>query len=311
MSPQATRRPWLAMALSMALPGLGQVYNGQVYKGLTMFALLALMTPASAWLAVHLPVERGLTLTVIAGALSALALYAWSIADARRTAHALTDGYSARPYNQGYAYVAFFLCGYAFVLSPLVAQTKAATLELFKVPTRSMVPALLPGDRFFVDKNVNRSGGAALWRGAIAVLTYPNNRTLLYVKRVIGLPGDHIEIKDSAIFVNGRPIEVPYDGNVADLERRAPINGQLVVEERGERGTYLVLWKRGGTLRKDMSIEVPAGQVFVLGDNRDATEDSRQFGVVPLADIVGVARQTLVSFDDDGIDWGSIGRSLH
>jgi signal peptidase I len=70
-----------------------------------------------------------------------------------------------------------------------------------------MMATLAPGDRFFVDKNVNRPSATALWRGAVAIFTYPNDRTLTYVKRVIALPGDHVEIRDTAVFVNGRSLE--------------------------------------------------------------------------------------------------------
>jgi signal peptidase I len=303
----ARRRPLLAMALSLVLPGLGQVYNGQVYKGAFLFTLLALVPAFSAWLAVE--VTRLLVVLVILGVLMASAVYLFSVIDACRTATALGDGYVPRPYNQGYAYLALFLAGYFFVLSPTVQHTKDAWLELFKIPTSSMTPTLWAGDRLFADKHVNRPGAKGIWRGAVAIFTYPNDRTLTYVKRVIGLPGDHVDIRGTAVAVNGRTIEEETVTDLGSAHRNALLADHIAFREVGDRASYVALWKKGAA-HDDGAFDVPPGHVFVMGDNRDATQDSRHFGVVPLTDIVGIARQILIAAGSDGIEWRRTGEMI-
>lgn len=294
------RRPWLALTASLALPGLGQMYNGEIYKGIWLFALLALLAPLSAWLALQGPYCLMAPMVVL-GVLAALGLYAFSVVDAFRTAASLGAAYVPRSYNHGHAYLALFLCGYFFVLGPSVQHTKASFLEVFVVPTPSMSPALLPGDQFLADKNVNRPGGTSLWRGAITVFTYPNNRVQTYVKRIIALPGDHVEITGTTVSINGKaitqPVPIPAEG------------GDIPMQELGDRGSYVVVWKKDA-VRANLKLDVPPGTVFVMGDNRDQTRDSRKFGVVPLTDILGVARQILVSARDGAVRWGRTGQVL-
>jgi signal peptidase I len=304
----ARRRPILAMTLSLMLPGLGQVYNGEVYKGALLFALLALLPASSAWLAVEVG-GRWLFILVILGVALAIAVYLVSVIDAHRVARTRGDGYVLRPYNQAYAYLALFLAGYFFVLTPAVQHTKDAWLELFKIPTSSMLPTLWPGDRLFADKHVNRPGAPRIWRGAVAIFTYPNDRTLTYVKRVIGLPGDLVEIRGTAIVVNGRSIQAEPVTDLGSARRNALLADHVAFREIGDRASYLTLWNKSAA-HGESALEVPPGHVFVMGDNRDATQDSRHFGVVPLTDIVGIARQILIAADHEGVEWRRTGEII-
>jgi signal peptidase I len=178
------------------------------------------------------------------------------------------------------------------VLGPMAGYAKDHLLETFKVPSASMLPTIIPGDRFFADKRVGHPGGVKVRRGAIAVFVYPNDRTTMYVKRIIGLPGDRIEIDGTSVKVNG--VEIRHE-DVHDLgDSQHMLEDHLAFRESGESGSYIVLWHKDGK-REQLSTMVPNGHVFVLGDNRDASQDSRTFGVLPIADVTALARQVWFS----------------
>jgi len=147
----------------------------------------------------------------------------------------------------------------AFVLAFLVRTFVA---ESFWIPTGSMKPNLCIKDRIMTYKfcyelkNVDR--------GDILVFKYPLNPEQNFVKRVIGLPGDEIQVKDKKIYVNGKLISEPYiihqDSNLRGFPR----------DQYGP-------------------VEVPLDSVFVMGDNRDNSADSRYWGFVPRQNLVGEA----------------------
>jgi signal peptidase I len=132
----------------------------------------------------------------------------------------------------------------------------------------------------------------------------------MFVKRIVGLPGDRIEIDGTSIKANG--VELRQE-EVRDLG--APSLNLLLAQHQAFResldgASYTVLWRKDAD-RKRLSLTVPSGQVFVLGDNRDAALDSRDFGVLPLADVTAVARQVWFSFDrEDGVRLRRTGKLL-
>jgi signal peptidase I len=161
-----------------------------------------------------------------------------------------------------------------------------------------MTPTLLPGDRILADKTVGRRGGTRLWRGAPAVFVSPNDRALMFVKRVIALPGDRVDIDGADVRVNGRALAVAAGPDAAG-----------VAHEQGDHGPYAVLPAANDTAA--VHLTVPDGQVFLLGDNRASSLDSRRFGTVPLADVKGVARQVWFSAGHgSGVRWGRTGHVL-
>jgi signal peptidase I len=269
----------------------------------------ALLIPLAAWLALHGPTVA-LSLVVVAAALGSLALYLYAAVAAFRSAQRTGQGLTLGPWNRGVVYVAVFLFGHAFILAPLSSYARTDLVETFKVPSRSMMPSILPGDRFFADKRVGRPGGVKLRRGAIAVFLYPNDRTTMYVKRIIGLPGDRIAIEGTSIKVNGVELRQEALHTLGDPSLDRWLVDHLAFREMIDGAVYTVLWRKDGE-RRQLSLTVPNGKVFVLGDNRDASQDSRHFGVLPLADVTGVARQVLFSADrEHGLRWRRTGRRL-
>ncbi len=307
MNETISRNPLLSLVASMVMPGLGQLYTGQATKGLLLFLGLGATTPASAWLALHGP-DSAMWLVMMVFVALALGLYLYAIVDAYRTAKRIGANYMPKEFNQPYVYITVFIIGYFFIFSGLLNYTRGHLVESFYIPSQSMLPTVFQGDFLFADKRVNCLGcKIQLQRGDLAILVSPNNRTALYIKRIIGLPGDEVRIKGTDIQVNGVSIRGAEVTDLGNQELNPLLTNHTAWRERSNKGGYNVIWQNDAT-REDASFTVPNGQVYVLGDNRNAAQDSRIFGTVPLVDIVGRAKQVWFSASrQSGIRWWRAG----
>jgi len=187
----------------------------------------------------------------------------------------------------------------AAVLIALLITT--FVIKMYKIPSRSMVPTLLVGDQLVVNKLIYgikipyfRNTIIPITdpqRGDIIVFIYPKDRSIDFIKRVIGIGGDTIEIKDKKIFINGKVFtdntgiytdKIIYPGSVQPRDNFGPVT-------------------------------VPKGSLFVLGDNRDESMDSRFWGFVDLKDVQGKAFIIYWSWNPDErkIRWQRLGNLLH
>ena len=154
-------------------------------------------------------------------------------------------------------------------------------VQAFQIPTGSMEPTLLVGDFLLVNKFVYDNGTPAfdravlprreIKRGDIIVFKYPNELTKDYVKRVVGLPGEKLEIRNKQVFINDQPLSEPYKVH-SDSQVYAK-NGYYNYED---------------TIRDNFGpITIPSGHLFGMGDNRDQSSDSRYWGFIPLSYVKG------------------------
>jgi signal peptidase I len=154
-------------------------------------------------------------------------------------------------------------------------------VQAFQIPTGSMEPTLLIGDFLLVNKLVYASTASsieekilprkAIRRQDIVVFKYPNDLAKDYVKRVIGLPGEKIEIKNKQAFVNDKPLDEKY---------KVHNDSQII-----SKNDY---YHYDDTIRDNFGpVTVPAGHIFVMGDNRDNSGDSRYWGFLPLTYVKG------------------------
>jgi signal peptidase I len=304
------RKPLIAIAGSMIMPGLGQIYNGELTKGISFFLIFAFVIPVFSYLGVHSPSSWLIGFVALA-VFSGLAIFAYCIRDAYISARRIGADYRLQPFNQPYVYLGLVFFGYFFVLGQLTNYVTHDLLQAFKIPpaAKSMAPGILPGDQFFADKRINSPGAQKVRRGDPAVFVYPNDRTMIYVKRVIGLPGDEVEIRGTDVRINGKSIRGEEVKDLGSSELNAMLSDHTAYRERGEKGDYTVLWKRDRP-EAPLTFSVPNGQVFVLGDNRDNSSDSRNFGPVNLTDLIGKARQVWFSKGEFGLRLGRIGARL-
>ncbi|WP_020395648.1 signal peptidase I [Thiolinea disciformis] len=290
------RRPLFALLLSLVLPGFGQLYNGQVNKALWLYLIFSLLTlPMMVFIALYLP--NGLMLPVlVVSLLAVLGIWFYGMWDAWRTAQSLkTYQLKTWQYSSVYWWV-FILCN--LIIFPLLsAYIRTHQVEAFYIPSASMNPTLKQGDLLFADKCYNCPNcEGAVQRGDIAIFTYPNDRSRYYIKRIIGLPNDKIQLQGQTISINGKALTQAAQ--------------QGLITESVDTKMWQVQWQQQTEGFKDSEFIVPAGQVFVLGDNRSHSTDSREFGTVPLSDVVGKARQVWFSKHDGDIDWQRLGLTL-
>ena len=186
----------------------------------------------------------------------------------------------------------------------------------FSIPSGSMRPTLLEGDYLFVTKWAygysrhslpfspdlfeGRIWDAAPERGDVAVFKYPPNPALDYIKRVIGLPGDRIQMREGQLYINGEPVDRQKTGQIDNpdiTEVNRPVD---VYRETLPNGvSYDTLDVTPNGISDDTrEFVVPAGHYFMMGDNRDNSADSRVFGFVPEENLVG--RANIIFFSISG-----------
>lgn len=210
-----------------------------------------------------------------------------------------------------------------FLIAAIVALfIRQFVVEAFKIPSGSMIPTLTIGDHLLVNKFVYgpripfTDTRIFSWkepkRGDIIVFKYPENEDKNFIKRVIGLPGDKIQISSGKLLINDEV--VPFEEQ--RMEERGDDDGfgqrpRVGVERLGTMvHTMQFLQDQGG--RNFGPITVPAASVFVMGDNRDNSQDSRVWGFVKYDKILGRALIIYWSWDgnDRWLRWERIGQLI-
>src|SRR4051812_30203024 len=198
-----------------------------------------------------------------------------------------------------------------FPIILIVFLLRSFLVEPFKIPSSSMVPTLLVGDFILVNKYaygirlpvVNRKivplGEPS--RGDVMVFRYPEDPSLDYIKRVVGLPGDRLEYRNKRLFINGQAVPVRQVDDYLSRERMqfsrryietlGSVDHEILLEDDAPAAVLPTRAASGNCTynMNGLACTVPAGHSFMMGDNRDNSSDSRVWGFVPDENIVGKA----------------------
>jgi signal peptidase I len=275
-------------------PGWGHLYAGAYPRAIGALVLANLLLPGIAWGWVEFarsPTTHLLTAAWTLGALLAIPL------DAALTARRLPPlrGRSSRRLLLHLLWVPVVVGS----LGAEMAWMRRNLVQLYRTPTESMVPSLLPGDIFFVD--VRAQTKRELRLGDIIVFERPGNGGVFYAKRIVGLPSNQVAIRGGRLEVDGRfRTSATNDGPRLHL-RSEQLGGSLYFVEAGA----------SHQIPDFGPVEVLPEHLFVLGDARPHSEDSRRFGSIPREAVSGRVLHILWSWDPRrrGVRWERLGTS--
>jgi signal peptidase I len=298
------RKPnkWLAALMGFFLPPIGMLYVAQpVWAAVYLAArLMVVIVPGE----MHAFGVAKVLLTLAIDVVCAIQAYRFAACYPADRVHPR--------YSRGFGALGVLL----LALLPVALLVRTFVLEPFHMPSGSMLPTVAPGDHVSVQKwgfgHYSLFGGrllqgrmtAELHRGDVIVFDAPDKPRVKFIKRVIGLPGDTLIYRDDkTLVVNGKAVLQQAQGDFhaasagstsqqfSRLGETLDGTGYSVVVKKDRPWVYhdYAFDFREGCVYSDhaLSCTVPQGQYFVLGDNRDNSRDSRYFGFVPAADIVG------------------------
>ena len=195
-----------------------------------------------------------------------------------------------------------------FPIVLIVLIVRSFLFEPFRIPSSSMMPTLRVGDFIFVSKY---SYGLRLpvlntkvWsvgepeRGDVAVFRLPSDPATNYIKRIVGVPGDTVSLREKQLWINGEPVPLEYTDESVEVECGGFwFTARVAAETLGETSHQVYIGEQRDRSSPFLDRPIPAGQYLVLGDNRDCSRDGRAIGYIPEANMVGRAVRIWMNWD--------------
>ncbi len=257
------KEPLLALMITFIFSGLGQVYAGYPKRGF-IFISVQIVSVVGLGIYVINP-ETKMHILLLSPVVIYVLFSLYIIVDSYRCARKFNqDNNLERKISVGKRVllligILFFLVG-PNISTPLTIYLRSNVIQAFRFPSGSMQPTIVEGDRLLADKRVYKKTSPQ--RGDLIVFVYPQDETRDFLKRLIAIGGDKVEIRNGDIY----------------------INDNLVTDSRIKDRHY---YNRGDFGQEGNSITVPEGQYYVLGDNSASSHDSRFWGFVPEENLIG------------------------
>lgn len=276
------RKPFIAFLFALFIPGLGQIYNGQIKKAIILLTVL-LLNPLIFGLARGMTSFYGLATICIISVLIQIYIILDAVVNARRQ-----NQYVPKKYNTWYGHLLIALLVFGITYTYAHNLHSIIGIQAFIIPTPSNEPTILVGDCVIADLRAysNKEPGY----GDLVVFKVQNGE--FYMKRVVGLPNDTIAINDDMVSINGRKsnstfvYKRPGDASPGEMMR----DEEEFTEELPNGFKHLIYKFIPGTDSTKINmkgIAVPSDSYYVLGDSRDNSIDSRYIGCIKREDIMG------------------------
>lgn len=277
------RKPWIAGLLTFLSVGLGHVYAGEAKRGILLFLGQSILFLILSLLLLTSPLA---ILILFIGC--AVGYLGFCIFDSIKIAQSNNTGYQLKKFNRWYVYLAYWIVAVVIVQPIAAAGYKEYIIQAYKIPAGSMLPTLKIGDMLLVNKQIYKTQNPK--RGDIVVFEFPKNPSIDYIKRVIAVGGDTVEIKDKTLYLNGTKRKEVYVIATSD---------KILSSATGPRDNL-------------GPITIPQNTIFLMGDNRDNSYDSRFWGTVDENKIKGKAICFYWSWDSEQsrIRWERIGKTI-
>lgn len=279
------RKSWVAGLLTLFTIGLGHLYSGEAKRGIVLYSFgqgtILTIFLSLIWLSPNI-------LVFLLAVLCGLGFLIFCILDAIRVSrkHKLT--YKRKKYNRWYVYFFVLAVNLCFIQPAVESTIKNEIVQAYRIPSGAMKPTLQIGDHIIADKYIYKN--AEPKRGDIIIFPFPADPSKDFIKRVVAVGGEAIEIIDKQILINGEVIVEPFvihtDSNVFRDKKRPRDNFGHV--------------------------KVPDDSLFVMGDNRDHSYDSRFWGFVKKSSVKGKAASIYWSWDKNSfsVRWSRIGSKV-
>lgn len=277
------RKPWVAVFLSLVMVGLGHVYCGSILSGIVIMAVMAVFSLAcmvgmmlqSASILPFFAVMWGVNLLVTV----------FVIIDVYRRARRTRYDYKRKDYNHWVIYLALVWIASAGTLG-YTAIVKKNICNAFRITANSMAPTISFGDRALASimaytRNDPQHGDVVLFKD-------PKNRRIHNIKRIIALAGDTLEVRNGQLLINGQALKREWARKETILIDKKNVEGDIFWETNDNARYQVFISEQTAEIWQNFGpVTVPPYHCFVMGDNRNWSNDSRAYGTLSLGAIKG------------------------